>query len=157
MPRVCEQKKMSRCEIARKAPFHCMLLYTAGNFFYEKAELLGNLDASFTTWINLIRKLDIFLLRPCRCSAWIPLFKQADPKSWTLAKIKTSSLTSRGTGSGVYKRFRRVITRKTRRGRNFYHGAVRRSEILITRTFYGTLSALSRYIRSGNTPENICT
>lgn len=116
-----------------KASFHIYAILHGWEFFYEKA-VLWNLDASFTTCrINLIPEPDIFLLRPCHCPHGLHYLNKADPKSWALAKIKTSSLTSRETGSSVCKRFRRAITHKTRRGRNFYHDAVRRPEILITR------------------------
>lgn len=119
--------------------------FTLRRFLYGKAVLLGAIDASFTTRrINLIRELDIFLPRPCHCPRGLYYLYRVDLKSWALAEIKMSSLTSRGTNSAVCKRFRRAITRKTRRDRNFYHGPAKRPEILITCLFYRMLSALSR-------------
>lgn len=119
--------------------------FTLRRFLYGKAVLLGAIDASFTTRrINLIRELDIFLPRPCHCPRGLYYLYRVDLKSWALAEIKMSSLTSRGTNSAVCKRFRRAITRKTRRDRNFYHGPAKRPEILITCPFCRMLLALSR-------------
>lgn len=143
--RMRKKKNMPfRRDIARKAVSR-LCHFTLQRFLYGKAVLLGAIDASFTTRrINLIRELDIFLLRPCHCPRGLYYLYRVDPKSWALAEIKTSSLTSRGTNSGVCKRFRRAITRKTRRDRNFYHGAAERPEILITCPFCRMLPALSR-------------
>jgi len=131
----CEKKVVSLWDSSKSSILR--LCYFTWQIFYEKVGLLRNPDASFITWpINLIRELDIFLLRSCHCPHELHYLNKADPKSWAL-EIKTSRLTSRETGS-VCKLFRRAITRKTRRGRNFYHGAVKRPKILITRAFCGT-------------------
>lgn len=107
-----------------------------------------------TCCTDLICEVDIFLLRPCHCPRRLYYLYRTDLKSWASTEIKMSGLTSRDTGSSVCKRFRRAITRETRRGRNFYHGAARRSEILITGPFCETLP---RQTRSGNTLGNIRT
>jgi len=91
------RKKRLRREIARKAPFHIYAVLHGGEFFYEEAVLLGNPDASFITqWLNLIRELDIFLLRSCHCPHGLHYLNKFNSKSWAL-EIKTSSLISRKT------------------------------------------------------------
>lgn len=121
-------------------PFHATAfsLWESGIIASDRCQLHNTPDQS------VFRGLDIFLLRPCHCARGLYYLYRVDPKSWTLAEIKTSSLTSRGTNSGVCKRFRRAITRKTRCDRNFYHGAAERPEILITCPFCRMLSTLSR-------------
>lgn len=77
--------------------------FTQQRFLYGKAVLLRAIDASLTTRrINLIRELDIFLLRSCHCPPGLYYLYRVDPKSWTLAEIKMSSLTSRGKPAAAF-------------------------------------------------------